>query len=346
MSLATYAAPCVRACALRGALLGAGEWRVLAGLDSSGAAIEWMKNHGVCAAGVVDVLSAERSAHEAVIRTASRLGRFAQGSLTELLRCFVRYYDLLNVERLVHRIHALSDETGSSGGRFYDTGPSGLLRPAALEAVTNYPALGRALRHTPFAAPFEAALPRYHEDEDVVRLVEKIEVAFLANWIRAAGSCGLRTRDSAGTSALGVFLVARVIGAAVRLKQHRGAESSRVVEWLSLVAAPARVDACLAILSRADEPDPVQDLVDVLLPGASRPRARSQSFGPRGPWGFLDEVVMHAALQATRGIAFNADFLTAIVVRQMCQAKELTVVLESIEAGLAVPPVPVRGTTG
>ena len=51
---------------------------------------------------------------------------------------------------------------------------------------------------------------------------------------------------------------------------------------------------------------------------------------------------MHAALSATRGIAFHIDFLTGILLRQMYQARELTILLESKDAGLAFAP-PARG---
>ena len=337
MNLAPYTAACVRACALRGALLAPEEWQAIAGLTGSGGVIAWLKNRGILTGEVTDVLTAERAAQEAVIRNASGLLRFAREALADLLRCFVHYYDLLNVESVVHRIHAFPDEGTRQRGRFYDTGPFGLFRPTALDAATNYPALGRALRHSPLAGPFEAALARYREDEDVVRLVERIELAFLANWVHTAERCGIRPRSATLASPLGVFFIARAVEAAVRLKMYREAETSRVVQWLSPVAPANRVDKCLALLYGDTQSDFVQELVGVLLPTASGAHQAPETLGPRGRWGLLDRIVMHAALKATRGISFNADFLTGFLLRQMWQARELTVLLESKEADLRVP---------
>ena len=336
MSLTPYTAACVRTCALRGALLTPEEWQTLRGLTGSGGVIDWLKNRGTLSGEVGDVPAAERAGQEAVIRSASGLLRFARGALAELLGFFVHYYDLLNVESVAHRIHAFPDEAEAPRGRFYDTGPFGLLRPAALDAVTNYPALGRALRRLPFAAPFETALLRYREDEDVVRLVERIEVAFFADWVRTAESCGVRTRAGTHASPLRVYFLVRAIEAVVRLKMHREAETSRVVRWLSPVAPPKGVEACLSVLSGDTQSDIVRELVGALLPTASKAHQDPETLGPRGRWGELDGIVMHAALRATRGISFNVDFLTGFLVRQMCQAKELTVLLESKEADLPV----------
>ena len=83
-----------------------------------------------------------------------------------------------------------------------------------------------------------------------------------------------------------------------------------------------------------------------LLPAAARPDRDPQTPEPRGHWGFLDRIVMHAALKATRGMAFNADFLTGFLVRQMCQARELTVLLESKEMDEAVAPAVSGGANG
>lgn len=339
MSPALNTAAGVRACALRSALLAPDEWQALAALGDAGAVIERMKARGALGRDVADVLSAERSAHEAVIRNASGLLRFAGGPVAGLLGFFARYYDLQNIACVVRRIHSLQDEDDRPPARFYDTKTFGLLRPATLDAVTNFPSLVRALRHAPFAASLATAVQRYREDEDPVRLVERIEVDFFADWVRAAERCGVGPRQLVST-AMGVFLTAHAIEAAVRLMAHREAQSSRAVEWLSRVALSDRVDASLEILSRQTEADPVKDLVDVLLPGVSALDATPEAgLGPRGRWGLLDDIVWRAALKSTRGISFTAEFLTGILVRQFCQARELTVLLESKEADLDVSAV-------
>lgn len=332
MSLAPYTAACVRACALRGALLAPGEWQALEGPAGSAGVIDWLKSRGVLPDGVKDVLSAERAAQEAVIRNASGLLRFAHGALAELLAFFVHYYDLLNVEGVAHRIHAFPDEGARPQGRFYNTGPFGLFRPAALDAVTSYPALGRVLRHTILASPFEDALLRYREDEDVVRLVERVELAFLEAWVAAARRCGIGWREGSSVGPLRVFFTARAIEAVVRLSVHREAEAGRIASWLSPIAAPRDIETCLGFLSGEPSAHIVEELAGVLLPAAAGIRRTPETAGPRGRWGVLDRIVMDSAVRATRGIAFNADFLTGFLVRQMYQARELTVWLEWKEA--------------
>jgi len=334
----SYTAASVRACALRGVLLAADEWPRLAGIAGTGAAIEWLKARGVVDSGVAGLLSVERSAHASVIRNGTGLLRFVRGPLSDLLRCFVYYYDLLNVESVAYRIHTFSVEEGHAAGRLYDTGPFGLFSAGALDAVTNYAALGRALRHSVFANAFDAGLVRYQEDEDVVRLVERVEVAFFANWVGAAERCGVFVRGVAGRTALGIFFAARAIGAAVRLKLYRQAQTNRIVEWLSLVARQSEVERCLALLSGTAEAELVREMAGILVPSASTDDGvEPWMSGPRGIWGFLDGLVMRAALKRTRGIAFGPGFLTAILVRQMCQARQLTVLLESKHVDLAVP---------
>lgn len=336
MSLAPYTAACVRACALRSTLLAPEEWPSLGRLSDAGAVIDRLKTRGVLRDGVTDVLAAERDAHESVIRNATALLRFSRGALAELLRCFVKYYDLLNVASVIQRIHVFPDEHERPQGRFYDTGPLGLLRPATLDAVINYPALRHALRGSLLAAAYDAALLRYREDEDVTRFIERLDLAFFGHWVAAAGRCGIRPREGAGASALSLFFVSRAIEAAIRLKLYREAETSRVAQWLSLVAPRDRVDACLAGEAGADASSLAQELLALLLPTAGGTERVPEQSDTRSLRGILDRAVVQAATKATRGIAFDVDFLTGFLLRRLYQAREVTVLLESKETGLDV----------
>ncbi|MBN1673386.1 MAG: V-type ATPase subunit [Kiritimatiellae bacterium] len=328
MRLATYAAPGVRACALRSTLLRPAEWRSLAEAESAAAVLDWMRRRGVIGGDGGDLVLAERAAHDAVIRSASALLRFAKGSLFRLLRFFVWAYDLLNLEQAVRCIHFASGEPPQAGPMFR-TGRFGMLLSAELASVTNYAAVARLLRGTPLARPFHAGLLRYREDEDVVRLVEALDAALCAEWVGAARSCGFRVRDRTDGRGLSVFLAARVLEAAVRLKVHRRAESSRVIEWLSLVAEGGTLEACLSALDTENAETAGGRLADLLLPAAGPFFAVSSSAR-------LQHVVLRHAARAGRGITFDADFLTGFLVLQTVQARELTVWLESKDADLPI----------
>jgi len=334
-SLAPYAAPCVRACALRTALLKPHEWEDVAGIDSAPEIVAWFKERGALPDDVSDVASAERAAHQAVIHSSSALLRFAQGALGDLLRCFLRYYDLINLESVIHRIHAMA-EGAPAQGLPYDTGPMGMFDDI-LGDVTNFAALSRFVQGTPFAAAYEAGLQRYYEDEDASRLIESIEVAFFAEWVKAAEHCDFSLKHGTDNSGLAVFLVERIIESAVRLKVHREAEQSRVVEWLSLVTDEKDLDRCLEAISADDEDEAVMALARRLLPKQLLPKAGlpRRSVAKAGALALLRVVVLRRALKAGRGIVFSADFLTSVLVLQIYQALELTLLLESKETGIA-----------
>jgi hypothetical protein len=306
---------------------------VVSDLDSAPEIIAWFKARGSLPGDVTDVASAERAAHQAVIHSSSALLRFAPGSLGDLLRFFLRYYDLINLESVIQRIHAMV-EGAHAHGIPYDTGTMGLF-DAVLGDATNFAALSRLLRGTQFVAAYEAGLRRYYEDEDVSRLVESIEVAFFAEWVKAAEACGFRLKRGTDNTGLAVFLVERIIESVVRLKVHREAEQNRVVEWLSLVAEGKDLDTCLEAVSADDENEAVMGLANLLLPKALMAKAGSPGSGPAGALSLLRVVVLRRALKAGRGIVFSADFLTSFLVLQIYQALELTLLLESKETGIA-----------
>jgi len=325
----------VRACALRTALLKPHEWEVVSAIDSSTEIIAWFKERGALPEEVTDVADAERAAHQAVIHSSSALLRFARGELGDMLRFFLRYYDLINLESVIQRIHAMVEGTPTQGIP-YDTGSMGLFDDV-LGDVTNFAALSRLVKGTPFAAAYEAGLGRYYEDEDVSRLVEGIEVVFFAEWVKAAQACGFRLKNGTDNSGLAVFLAERIIESAVRLKVHREAEQSRVVEWLSLVTDEKGLDTCLEAIASDDEDEAVMALAHLLLPKALLAKAGlpRRSEAKAGALSLLRVVVLRRALKAGRGIVFSADFLTSFLVLQIYQALELTLLLESKETGIA-----------
>jgi hypothetical protein len=332
-SLAPYAASCVRACALRSTLLKPQEWHDLVAMDSIESIMAWLKGRGVLPDDTPDIATAERTAHAAVIHSSSALLRFARGELSDLLRFFLHYYDLINLESVIHRIHAMA-EGERVQGLPYDTGVMGIFG-SSLGDATNYAALTRMLKKTPFAASYEAGLRRYYEDEDVSRLVEGIEVAFFADWVTAAQRCGFNLKNGTDGSGLAVFLVGRIIESAVRLKVHRGAETSRVVEWLSLVADGNVLEGCLEALTDDADDAAVMTVARLLMPKTLLAKVEAGRGGSREALARLRAVVLRRVIKAGRGITFSADFLTSFLVLQIYQALELTLVLESKETGIA-----------
>ncbi len=332
-SLAPYAASCVRACALRTALLRPHEWAEVTALDSAPEIIAWFKERGALPDDVADVPDAERAAHQAVIHSSSALLRFARGALGDLLRSFLHYYDLLNLESVIQRIHAMV-EGEQVQGIPYNTGSMGVF-DVVLGDASNFAALSRLVRNTPFADAYEAGLLRYYEDEDLSRLIENIEEAFFAEWVDAAERCGFSLKHGTDHSGLAVFLVERIIESVVRLHVHRRAEQSRVVQWLSLVTDERTLDACLAALDAGDENEIVMALAGLLLPKALMAKAGKPGPGAGDALSVLRVVVLRRALQAGRGIVFSADFLTSFLVLQIYQALELTWLLESKDTGIA-----------
>jgi vacuolar-type H+-ATPase subunit C/Vma6 len=323
----------VRACALRTTLLRPHEWEDVAGVDSAAEVIAWFKERGVLAEEVSDVAGAERAAHRAVIHSSSALLRFSRGPLADLLGYFLHYYDLINLESVIQRIHAMVEGEDAQGIP-YDTGSMGIFDDV-LGDVRNFAALSRLVQRTPFAAAYEAGLRRYYEDEDVSRLIETIEVAFFADWVEAAKRCGFKLKGGTDNSGLAVFLVERIIESAVRLKVHREADQSRVVEWLSLVTDALGLELCLDALDAEDEDEAVMALATLLLPKELMAKAGTPGSGPTGALSVLRVVVLRRALKAGRGIVFSADFLTSFLVLQIYQALELTLLLESKETGIA-----------
>ena len=325
----------MRACALRTALLRPHEWEEVAGLDSATEIIARFKERGALPDDVTDVAAAERAAHQAVIHSSSALLRFAQGAMGELLRSFLHYYDLINLESVIQRIHAMV-EGAHAQGIPYDTGSMGVF-DEVLGDATNFAALSRLVRGTPFASAYEAGLQRYYEDEDVSRLIETIEVAFFSAWVDAAERCGFTLKQGTDNSGLAVFLVERIIESAVRLKIHRDAEQSRVVEWLSLVMDEKGLDACLNALDADDDDEAVMALAALLLPQKLLAKAglSRRSEAKADALSVLRVVVLRRVLQAGRGISFSPDFLTSFLVLQIYQALELTLLLESKETGIA-----------
>jgi hypothetical protein len=332
-SLAPYAAPCVRACALRSTLLKPQEWHDLVAMDSIESIMAWLKERGVLPEDTPDIATAERTAHAAVIHSSSALLRFARGEVSDLLRCFLHYYDLINLESVIQRIHAMADGEQAQGLP-YDTGALGLFE-ASLGDATNYAALTRMLQNSPFAAAYEEGLRRYYEDEDVSRLVEGIELAFFAEWVAAAQRCGFMLKNGTDGSGLAVFLVGRIIEAAVRLKVHRGAETSRVVEWLSLVADDRVLDACLDALTGEADDAAVMTVAGHLLPTSLLAKVPPGRGSARDALARLRVLVLRRVIKAGRGITFSADFLTSFLILQIYQALELTLVLESKETGIS-----------
>ncbi len=335
-NLSSYAASCVRACALRTALLRPHEWEEVANLHSVSEVIARLKDRGALSEDVSDVAEAERAAHQAVIHSSAALLRFARGALGDLLRCFLHYYDLINLESVIQRIHAMVEGEHTEGIP-YDTGSMGVFGEV-LGDVTNFAALSRMVQGTRFAAAYEAGLRRYYEDEDVSRLIETIEVAFFAQWVDAAERCGFSLKGGTDNSGLAVFLVERIIESAVRLKIHREAEQSRVVEWLALVTDALGVERCLDAMDVESEDEAVMALAALLLPKSLMAKAGMPGEGPSNALSVLRVVVLRRALQAGRGIVFSADFLTSFLVLQIYQALELTLLLESQETGIADVP--------
>ncbi len=331
-NLSPYAAPCVRACALRSTLLRPEEWRTLSALGSSAAAITWLQQRGVFSGNIPNVFAAERAAHEAVIHDSTALLRFARGDVAELLRFFVWHYDLLNLESLIYRIHAMP-ESDQGLEQLYPTGSVGALRKG-LSGVTNYATLARVLKGSVFAAPFAEALLRYHDDEDVAQFVERIELGFFTLWVQAAKRCGFQLAPNVDGSALAVFLVGRVIETVVRLKRYRAAESSRIVGWLSIVAKGAKIEACLEALDSDSDAAAVQALVEILLPLTMQKRLLSKAQQSARPEALLRRLVWLSASKANRGIVFNVDFLTSFLTLRVHQARELTMILEAKDAGV------------
>lgn len=336
-SLAPYAAPCVRACALRSALLRTEEWGAVSAERSADGVIAWLKERETLPEDVADVASAERAAHQAVIHCSEALLRFAEGALGALIGHFLHYYDLINLESVIHRVHAAVD-IEQAQRLPYNTGVMGTFDDV-LADVTNFAALSRMLQGTSFAAAYEAGLQRYYEDEDVTRLIEAIEVDFFASWVRSAEACGFGLSHPADSSALSAFLIERIIESTVRLKVYRQVEMSRVVEWFALVTEGNVLDACLEAANASNEDEAALALARLLLPQGF---VAGIGEGDRDSGTVLSQLrvaVLRRALKAGRGITFCSDFLASVLVLHVYQAMELTVLLESKETGIMEIPL-------
>jgi len=332
IDMAAYSAPCVRACALRAGLLKPDEWRLLDSTGSAADAIAWLQQRGVLAESVDNVVSAERAMHKNMIRNTVALLRFARKDLSALLKFFVQYYDLLNFQSAIRRVHA-GEKSGRQSCELYDTGTFGMFSAQGLESATNFAALAGVARNSILAKPFNAALLNYHESEDAARLVEAVEMAFLKQWVKVAGRCGFHIGMLNDRSGLSAFLVTRVIEAVIRLKFHRGAERGRIVEWLQIVAKGRGMTECLAAIDCDNENEAYWNLARVLLPGSFVPDVKPEG-GGYTCLRMLHACVLKRVTQVTRGLSFSADFLVSFLLLHLSQIREFTILLESKESGL------------
>lgn len=330
--MAAYSAPCVRACALRGGLLKPEEWRALDSVDSSAAAIAWLQQRGVVGADVADVASAERAMHDNMLRNTAALSRFARKDLSELLKFFVWNYDLLNFQGAIRRIHD-GQEQGKSARGLYDTGTFGMFSANTLESATNFAALAGVVRYSMLGKPFSAALVHYNDSEDVSRLVESVEVAFMRQWMSAAARCGFNIGMVNDRSGLSAFFISRVIEAVIRLKFNRDAESDRLIEWFRLVSKGRGMNECISAIDCEDKNEALYNLARMLLPKDLVGDAKPAEGGYAG-WRMLHAGVLKRVSRTTRGVAFNADFLVSFLILHLSQIRELTIVLESKESGI------------
>lgn len=338
MTNITYIAPCVRACALRNLFLATHEWQQVTAIANTEGIIDWLKKRGITTPQADSVSGIIRSAHELVAQRASAFLRFTRTESADLLKYFILYYDLLNIETAAYRIHNAIPEEDYQVDQFYTTGNFGMITPRILNNVTSFTALGRVVSRSIFEEPYTTASRRYQEDGDIVQFVENLDFVFFKKWIDTAEACGFSIRTGSGHSALRVFFTTRVIEIAVRLQRYRDAQSGELRNWLSLVTLSGNTENALRILSQQeDEHSQITGLVQLLLPWIKEDDVKCRDLAPPGCWNMLNMITMEAALKATRGIVFNADFLCAFLIRQIYQARHLTMLLQAREAGIPIP---------
>ena len=329
MSIAQYAAPCVRAHAMRSRFFSAEDWRLLTEFRRLDDLLAWLRQRDMISSSATTVYEVERELHQINIRSAASILRFVHGSVREALKFFVYYYDLLNVETVIQHLHNMSGETDLST-TLYDTGLLGRVKTEKLARVTNFATLKTLLKGSVFFDSYRKALPRYEQNEDVSRFLNALEVDFMKRWVRAVGACGIS--DARGwRSSFGAFVSSTGILAALRARFRRNWKQYDVEQWLDLVQgwSPSS-DWWMS----ASEADIAERVFSEALPVPSNGATKTVSDAPNA----LENRVMSAfwtsVRKRQRQSRFDADFLISFLLQQRIQIDRLIGVIECLDLDL------------
>jgi len=228
MGQSGYIAACVRARAKKNGLLTHEEWLSLSRMGDAPEVMAWLRQRGLAEFdGPIEKVERALRAHN--IRLAASLSRFLSGTGADAVNCFVRYYDLLNVETVISNLHTGGD-TGGIAPFLFDTGRAGMVDKELLTAVGSFPALGNLLRGTVLYDVYRRALEQYERDGEVARFTAALELEFLRGWYRAVR----RVRGN-GRSAFDSFIKIKAADAMLRLRFRRDSSEHEVAQWNRLV---------------------------------------------------------------------------------------------------------------
>jgi len=323
--IVTHTAACVRACALRARRITPARWRELLDAPTVTGVVGILSADGTLPHGVSEAGKVQRTLRQGFIDTAASLARFTHGDRLLAARGFAGWYDLINLEAAMYRLHGGHEGTGVPP---YNTGRIGLLKGGEIAAAGNFAALVRALRGSVFDPACRRGLEVYRESLDIARFACEVERGFLMWWLAAARRCAADSGEDDRSFVLHEFISLRLARAAAMMVV-RGEHIHAVDDWTApigqRIAEEAAPDAVALFRRLADR---------VHTGKGTAPLGRDVTDFPEAERA-ADRWMARAAGKAQSGIRFDDNFLFGFLLVRFFETEALSALVECKELGLA-----------
>jgi hypothetical protein len=322
---------------MRSQLLTQSDWQNLAGMVSADDVSVRLNQMGLITSSLNnDISLVEKELRENNVASAEALLHFSQDPARDAIRFFIYYYDLMNIEAVIHHLHAGADKHDISSV-LYATGGQGMIGREILASVTSFAMLSNVLHGTVIYNAFKVALARFEQDEDVSVFIAAIEFEFMKNWAKAVAACGhgFGSGSRHGGSSFDAFIRVKATDAVFRMRFKRESQTHDFTSWAALVPGAPLNGVMSKWLEVSDEKDAFEFLVNVMFPGNM---VKGAVMGPDMDLNVADRHLMRmlraVARRSQRRNGFDADFLMSFLFLMMLQAEDLVSLLECKDFGL------------
>lgn len=324
--LSKYAASCVRVHGMRDCLLSREDWQRFLQAGSAAGIISQLYHKNLVSSASLEVREAEKEIRGNVIKAAEKIMRFVPRSVCEMLAFFIYYFDLINLETVITRLHRMNEDMPLKT-LLYDTGRFGLFSLSDLTEINNFIMLEELLKKSFFSDPFNLALGFYKENEILADFLASLEFAFLDQWRQIIGRVNrLKTKDIPST--FEVFLLTKSVMSAMRLKFARKRKEYDVQRFIGVSLQPFSLKTLRAAME-IDEPGKVfHNLTQTIFPKSLAKKLEGREIDIKLMEIRLKELILETARKHQLKSGFSAEYLISFQFIKMVEADNIITLLE------------------
>ncbi len=335
--LAKYSASCVRARAMRSSFLTPADWKNIVSMHAVDDVVSLLGQKGLLTSSLnKDISFVEKELRENNISSAKALLRFAQEPVRDAIRFFIYYYDLMNIETIIHHLHVGADHADIDS-LLYSTGGQGMVDKDLLASVTSFASLANILHGTVLYNSFKNALVNYEQDENISAFVSAIELDFIKSWSKTVASCSNGFRQGVGgVPSFDAFLRVKSADAVFRLRFRRESQVHDFTAWSSLVPGAPLTGSMSEWMEISGEEEAYNYLINIVFSKQMLKDAATdnKNFNINLVDKQLMRMLWNVVKRSQRNNGFDADFLISFLFLMMLQTEDLIAVLECKDFGL------------